>query len=512
MKQKNRRIICALTAAMLSVSLLAAPARAGEIAPPSADGETSLQVSAGETSPRFTDIIGHPAQEIIELYAEKGIVNGVGADTFEPDRALKRSEMCAILDRVFSYEAMSPNTFPDLLEDKWYYECVLRLNAAGVILGDETGVRPEDTLRWNEALLMYCRAFHVEPRSDVVSPWPAQSWVQDYVAALYARGCLPDGVPDLNSPFTRADAVILLDRLLMGYSPGVDNPGTVTGPDTGPETNPDIDPGTDPGTVTDPGSIPSTGTGTIIFRDHVLPILSNVPVNQYNKNAFFWWNGRMYYNDGETPVAYGVDVSAYQKDIDWYAVAADGIDYAILRIGGRGYGAAGNLYWDTYFEQNLAGAQAAGLDVGIYFFSQAITPWEAAEEAQLVLARLGGRALTYPIVYDWESISGVGARTDGLDTATLTACAQAFCNTIASAGYQPMVYFNATDGLLRYDLSQLVDYPFWYAYYLPQTSTDPWLYYNFRMWQYTSSGSVAGIPGRADMNICFYPYGKVHQQ
>ena len=248
---------------------------------------------------------------------------------------------------------------------------------------------------------------------------------------------------------------------------------------------------------------------TFKFGDRVLTPLEGMPLNPYDRDSFSLdEKGRITYEKDGKRARTGVDVSTYQKEIDWQAVAADGIDFAILRVGGRGYGPEGNLYWDKYFEQNLAGATAAGLDVGIYFFSQAITPQEAEEEAWQVLSHLRGRPLTYPIVFDWETISGTPARTDYLDTATLTACAKTFCECIAIAGYQPMVYFNATNGLLDYDLSQLTAYPFWYAYYLPSTSTDPWLYYDFRMWQYTSSGTVAGIPGRADMNICFYPYGK----
>lgn len=450
---KSKRPITVLTAAVLSASLLAAPA-------------------AASADPKFADIAGHPAQEIIEKYAGLGIVSGVGGGLFEPDRTLTRAELCTVLDRIFTYQVQSPNPFADLREGEWYYNSVLRLHAAGIVRGDGSGFRPLDTVRWDEALIMIAQAFGIEPLStDLELPFAVDDWAKGYIAAIYTAGYLPEGTPELHTPFTRADTLVFLDRLISGLG--------------------------------------WSAAGKILFRGELLPIMDNVPVNRYNKNAFYRdARGRMCYDDGVTPVAYGVDVSAYQKEIDWQAVAADGIDFAILRVGGRGYGPEGNLYWDKYFEQNLAGATAAGLDVGIYFFSQAITPQEAEEEAWQVLSHLQGRPLTYPIVFDWETISGTPARTDYLDTATLTACAKTFCECIAIAGYQPMVYFNATNGLLDYDLSQLTAYPFWYAYYLPSTSTDPWLYYDFRMWQYTSSGTVAGIPGRADMNICFYPYGK----
>lgn len=443
---KAHRALSLLASASLALSLTAAPASAA----------------------RFVDTAGHPAEKLIDRYAALGIVKGVGGKQFQPDRALTRAELSVILDRLFSYKTMSDNTFSDLEEGTWYYKPMLRLNAARVVFGDGGLIRPQDTVRWDEALTMLSRAFGIRQLHDVELPFPVAGWARGYIAALYTAGYLPEELPDLTAPFTRADTLTVLDNIVSGL-------GWST-------------------------------TGKILFQNKLLPILEDVPASTLDKDAFYREDGRLYYDAGVSPVAYGVDVSAYQKDVDWWAVANDGIDFAILRIGGRGYGPAGNLYWDTYFEKNLEEARDAGLDVGIYFFSQAVTVQEAEEEARLVLEHLDGRELEYPVVYDWETISGAPARTDGLDTATLTACARAFCEIIAEAGYQPMVYFNATNGLLDYDLSQLTDYPFWYAYYPPSTATDPWLYYDFQMWQYTSSGTVAGIPGKADMNICFSPY------
>ena len=122
----------------------------------------------------------------------------------------------------------------------------------------------------------------------------------------------------------------------------------------------------------------------------------------------------------------GIDVSVYQGDIDWEAVKADGIDYAIIRLGFRGYGSTGSMNLDENFIANIEGATAAGLDVGVYFFSQAITPEEAREEAEFVLHYLEGYELTYPVVFDWEVIGKTTARTYGLDTRTLCESANAF--------------------------------------------------------------------------------------
>ena len=195
---------------------------------------------------------------------------------------------------------------------------------------------------------------------------------------------------------------------------------------------------------------------------------------------------------------YGVDVSAHQGEIDWAAVAADGIDFAILRIGNRGY-SAGAIREDTSFEENYAGAKENGLLAGVYFFSQAVSEEEAVEEAEQVLSWLNGRALDGPVVYDWETIEDDEARTDGVSGETVTACARAFCDTIRQGGYTPMLYCNGMLGYLSYDLTDLQDIGVWYAEY----GDYPSYAYAMELWQYTNSGSVSGIEGSADRDIWF---------
>ena len=195
---------------------------------------------------------------------------------------------------------------------------------------------------------------------------------------------------------------------------------------------------------------------------------------------------------------YGIDVSAHQGEIDWAAVAGDGVEFAILRIGYRGY-SAGALNLDGQFEANYAGAREQGIDVGVYFFSQAISEEEAREEARQVLAWLEGKEIQCPIVYDWEHIEEDTARTDSVDGETVTACARAFCEEIREAGYDPMIYCNGMLGYLSYDLTQLGDYPLWYAEY----EDYPSYAYEVTIWQYTEAGTVAGIQGTVDRNIWF---------
>ena len=249
-----------------------------------------------------------------------------------------------------------------------------------------------------------------------------------------------------------------------------------------------------------PSGPPEDEPVTFRFGDMVLTPLEGMPLAPYDKDAFGRdEKGRVTYEaDGRRAKA-GIDVSTHQKDIDWPSVAADGIDFAMLRLGLRGYARNGKVLEDTAFRQNLQGALDAELDVGVYFFSQAITVEEAEEEAQFVLDTLDGQALDLPVAFDWEPILGDEARTDGLDGATATRCAVAFCEKIQEAGYQAAVYFNQNQGYLHYDLRDLKDYVLWLAEY----GTVPDFYYHFDMWQYTHRGQVDGIQGDVDLDLLF---------
>lgn len=241
---------------------------------------------------------------------------------------------------------------------------------------------------------------------------------------------------------------------------------------------------------------------TFLYRDMTLEALKGVAVNQLKEENFSTSpSGRVTYTQDGREAKTGIDVSFYQQNIDWQAVAGDGIDFAFLRLGYRGY-TQGALNTDTCFEANFQGAQDAGLDLGVYFFSQALAPEEAREEAQFVLDTLNGSPLEYPVVFDWEFITHDSeARTHGMDGETLTQCAAAFCQVIEEGGYTPAVYFNRDMGYLYYDLSQLDQYPFWLADY----DSVPDFYYRFQLWQYTHTGTVAGIEGNVDLNLDFGP-------
>ena len=191
----------------------------------------------------------------------------------------------------------------------------------------------------------------------------------------------------------------------------------------------------------------------------------------------------------------GIDVSEWNGEIDWQQVKDSGIEFVIIRVGGRGT-EGGALYDDekaqTYYEE----ATAAGLKVGAYFFSQSITVEEAVEEAEYVLEAVKDWDVRMPLVYDWEYVDEV-ARTANMDSITLTDMAKAFCDTIHSAGYTPMIYFGRSQSMDMLILEELVSYPFWLAMY----STIMDYPYKIDMWQYTDAGTVPGIDGPVDLNL-----------
>ncbi|MBE6991437.1 MAG: hypothetical protein E7430_02515 [Ruminococcaceae bacterium] len=203
----------------------------------------------------------------------------------------------------------------------------------------------------------------------------------------------------------------------------------------------------------------------------------------------------------KTPLFWGIDVSEHQQEIDWKTVSSAGVDFAMIRAGYRGY-TEGQIYADEYFKTNMREAHKAGVDVGVYFFSQATSVEEAVEEAKFVLELIKVWDITYPVVFDWEFIENSTARTYSMTAKEVTDCAMAFCETIAYAGYTPMIYFGQNASIEHFDLERLMVFDFWLADY---TDT-PVFPYDFQMWQYTSNGQVAGIDGDVDVNYCFSEY------
>ena len=233
--------------------------------------------------------------------------------------------------------------------------------------------------------------------------------------------------------------------------------------------------------------------------------IPGLATNALTKEDFQYSADAPHYLGSSFTVKRGIDVSEHQKEIDWSAVATQNFDFIYVRAGRRGY-TEGGLFEDEKFEKNMVGARSCGAQLGVYFFSQAITVAEAIEEANWLIDRISGYNITLPVAFDWEKVDAEDARTNGVDVRTLTDCAVAFCETIRRAGYTPCVYYNRTTGYYRYDLSRLSNYYVWFS--LPCTPPDvtfPSFYYHIDMWQYSLTGTVPGIPIETDLDYMFIP-------
>ena len=403
--------------------------------------------------------------------------------------------------------------FVDVQGGDWYYKYVAVLNSQGMIDGYGDGqFGPNDALTSGAALVMVLKA----AGSGAITPSGAH-WASGYADYAVEKGYLTrEEIGDLDAPIRRELIAQLAARALklepsQGKSPFADvddgeltalyELGIITGsqeegktvflPDK-PITRAEISV-----IVWQVDRVHRYGK-QIPFQGAYYDILPDVPVNSYDPEGFGRKNGVMYYKENGVDVARGVDVSVHQGEIDWTKVADAGIEFAMIRVGYRGY-SQGALQMDERFRENMDGALAAGLDVGVYFFSQATSVLEAEEEADFVLSAIRGYPIKYPVAFDWEFIDGAEARTNGMDGDTVTQCATAFCDLISVAGYTPMVYFNQELGYLFYQLDQLDASQFWLAEY----DTKPDFFYDFEMWQYTHTGAVPGIQGNVDLNLAF---------
>lgn len=230
-----------------------------------------------------------------------------------------------------------------------------------------------------------------------------------------------------------------------------------------------------------------------------ITVLDELAVSTFAAEDFSRDGEYINYRGEEYSAWRGIDVSEHQQEIDWEAVRGDGVDFAIIRAGYRGY-SEGILNEDKYFRQNIEGALNAGLKVGIYFFSQAISVEEAVEEAGFLLELIKGYEVVLPVFYDWEAIDGTpGVRTEGIAGSEITGFALAFCKVIENAGYNAGVYFYRSLGYNEYELDRLAGIVFWSA----AVGEYPDFYYAHTVWQYSYTGKVSGIEADTDLNILF---------
>ena len=230
----------------------------------------------------------------------------------------------------------------------------------------------------------------------------------------------------------------------------------------------------------------------------------DVATNPY-KAELFVRNGKFitYEGDENYTAIPGIDVSEFQGDIDWNAVANDGIQFVIVRLGYRGWGEKGIIKTDSKFLENINGARNAGLKVGVYFYSQAISVEEAVYEADYCVQELNAFVPDMPVFFDWEDSGNEDARTVGVTTDIINECSYAFCSRIEEYGLTAGVYFYEDLAYNTYNLSMLNKFCIWHA----EPGDNPKLCYAINMWQYSYEGSVDGIDANVDLNLWFISKG-----
>jgi GH25 family lysozyme M1 (1,4-beta-N-acetylmuramidase)/GH24 family phage-related lysozyme (muramidase) len=409
--------------------------------------------------------------------------------------------------------------YHDVPKDAWYHDYVHDLSAQGVINGYDDGTfRPLGKVTYGQALkLVLLAAGYAAQTAD-----SGEHWAAGYRKYAVKMGFIGENdMQNLDAEISRTEVANLTAKALdLDTAQYSENPfddkvnasvlalygeGIILG---NTENGQRLFKGADSLSRAEISAIVYRVTdyveeNIIFFYGRRIKVDHSLAANSYDSSLFYTENNRVYYGDPNCDVQYGIDVSYYQGDIDWQAVADDGIDFVIIRVGYRGC-SEGNLCEDVRYREYIEGATNAGLDVGLYFFSQALNAEEAREEAQYLLERIGKYEISYPIAFDWEPLNYSYSRTKDYDYSVLTDCALAFCQTISDAGYTPMVYYNESFAYLRYDLPRVTQEITWLAHYTNLTDYR----YDFKIWQYGSSGSVAGIAGRVDMDISFVNFGK----
>ena len=540
----RKQIAAALLALAVTVGSLALPAKAA-----------------------FTDTTGHWAETAITKWSEEySIIGGYDDGTFRPDNSITRGAFAGILDRFLKFQTVSPaGTFSDL-DGNYWEDAILKLHASGVYLGNNGAALAGDTITRQQAVTMIGRAFDITGETTTVHYLDAEqvsSYALPYLAEMSALGYITDSSDGYFRPtdaITRAEIVTILDNMIealvqtnVTYSrdvegtvmvnsaegaalrdmtiagdlivaPGVSGPVTLenvtvqgavrnfSGAEILDLTNRPQKPET-----IQPSDVytPSETTGEYLtYSNQQIPVYAGVERNRFAQGDFEWdpdHPGRLIYTGRDYRTRFGIDVSAYQNrasannTIDWEAAKADGVEFAMVRIGLRGYG-SGSIMEDAFYAQNIDGAMAAGIETGVYFFAQAITVEEAIEEADFVINLLKNHEIDGPVAYDWE-MHDSSYRVYGTSPEMATACAIAFCQRIEEAGYDAMVYAGQYVSYIKYDQGALEPYLSWYPEYKSASSEllYPTLYYQMDYWQYSSSCTVAGIGGNVDVNLQFIP-------
>lgn len=441
--------------------------------------------------------IANYARPYIAELTARGWITDAGGSSFRPTEPLTRAELVNLLNNMIQVLIQTGGTYSSSVDGN------LLINAAdGASLSNMTvsgdlliapGVTGPVTLD-NAVIQGEIRNFSsITPEITNIQQPPEQPSEQP--------GEQPNEIPsppaETGTPGSGED----FDwGIVVTPTPAPDDPSTSTG------TEQPVYPGIQPSEVYTPGV--TTGQ-TIEYGERRIPIYAGTEQSRLYPGDFTWAEDRLVYNGSAFRTRFGIDISAYQnrasekETIDWQAVRNDGVDFAMIRIGLRGY-SSGKLTEDAFYRQNIQGAMAAGIETGVYFFAQAITVEEAIEEADFVIERLRGLSINGPVAYDWEMHDNT-YRVYGTAPEMATACAIAFCKRIQEAGYTPMIYAGTYVSYVKYDQGAIAPYLRWYPEYKRETSEKlcPTLYYQPDYWQFTDSCRIDGIGGRVDANIQF---------
>lgn len=429
---------------------------------------------------------------------QRGLMSGTSDSLFSPDTSMSRAMLATVLHRMAGEPQVGRSAwFSDVPADAWYADAVVWAYYQGILSPAGPNRMAPDDVVTRELLASMLWQYAHRPWAGESAPYDDQSHIGPAFlnAVVWARAVgLMDGVGDNRfapaEPTNRAQVAAVLMRydLLL---------------------HPELTPPSEPPSSPEPEPLPD------LHRNHwsdleqalgYLPAQAPLDPNPYLSDGFVADPDRWHMHYLHQPYTLGIDVSSHQKEVDWQAVAASGVEFAMIRAGYRGY-TLGSLNVDPYFERNIQGALDAGLKVGIYFFSQAVTVAEALEEAAFTLELIRPYPITYPVVFDWERQDKEDSRTRDTGPDAITAAALAFCETVKGAGYTPMMYASPSKvyNTLGDHMPWLSGYPFWLAHYTKGMIPSSYRY-RFDMWQYTSSGRVPGIEGNVDMNICLTPW------
>ena len=471
-----------------------------------------------EVSPAgtFSDLAGNYWEEsILKLHAA-GVYLGNNGAALAGD-TITRQQAVAMIARAFGLVGETADVhYLDADQVAEYARSYLaEMSARGYITDSSDGYfRPTDPITRAEIVTILDNMIEVLIQTNTTYDRDASGSVMINAAeGAYLRDMTVAGdlivAPGVTGPVTLENVTVQGDVRNFSAVQITDITGRPEDPEDSEE--PEDRPGIDPGEV----YTPSETTGEYIqYSGQQIPVYAGVERNPFSQGDFMWdpdRPDRLLYTGRDYRTRFGIDVSAYQNRateggvIDWEAAREDGVEFAMVRVGLRGYG-SGAIVQDAYYAQNIEGAMDAGIETGVYFFAQAITVEEAIEEAEFVLELLEGHEIDGPVAYDWE-MHDSSYRVYGTTPEMATACAVAFCERIEEAGYDAMVYAGTYVSYIKYDQGALEPYLSWYPEYKSESSEQlcPTICYQRDYWQFSSSCSVDGIGGRVDGNLQFLP-------